>query len=78
MLRAKSTETLNVAQLVNAGAVLLRETPATQRMQSVADELLSHKTAETMDWFTRNAAPKQDFLERRSLGHWDRQWRNKG
>lgn len=77
-MRAESTETLNVAQLVNAGAVLLKETPANQRMQRVADELLSHKTAKTMNWFTRNAAPKQDFLEKRSLGHWERQWQNKG
>lgn len=60
---------LNVEQLVNAGAALLKETSAIKRMQSVTDELLSHKTAKMVNWFTRNAALKPDSLEKRSLGH---------
>lgn len=66
---AKSSKTLSVDQLVNAGAALFEETTGIKWMQSITDELLSHKTAKMMQWFTRNAALKQEFLEKRSLGH---------
>lgn len=62
----KALKTLNVAPLVNAGAALLKETTAIKRFRASP---MSHKPAKMVNWLTRNAAPKQDFLEKGSLGH---------
>lgn len=61
----KALKTLNVAPLVNAGAALLKETTAIKRFRASP---MSHKPAKMVNWLTRNAAPKQDFLEKGSLG----------